>query len=79
MEDRGGHVVAVAGYDPEATDFAEPIRKLVGYTLLDGEEKEALEERAEMRDKAPLKFAYASADRSSAISPVTRINDGWWC
>ncbi len=52
VEERGGEVVGVASYAPDATDFAEPIRKLVGYTLLTPAEKEALEERADMERRA---------------------------
>jgi len=52
VEDRGGHVVAVASYDPKATDFAEPIRRLVGWTLLNSAEKQAIAVRQEMRDQA---------------------------
>jgi branched-chain amino acid transport system substrate-binding protein len=36
VEQRGGVVVGIASYDPDATDFGEPIRKLVGYSLLSG-------------------------------------------
>jgi ABC-type branched-subunit amino acid transport system substrate-binding protein len=52
VEERGGEIVAVAAYDPEATDFAEPIRRLVGYVLLSEEEEELLEERESMRRDA---------------------------
>jgi len=52
VEDRGGYIVGVASYDPEATDFAEPIRRLVGYSLLTGEEKLAIEERKKMLHSA---------------------------
>jgi ABC-type branched-subunit amino acid transport system substrate-binding protein len=48
VEDRGGFVVAIASYDPDATDFAEPIRQLVGYALVGADEKAAIEERDEM-------------------------------
>ena len=40
--------LGVAGYDPKATDFAESIRRLVGYELLNGEERELLKEREKM-------------------------------
>jgi len=46
VRERGGQIVAVAGYDPVATDFNDPIRKLVGYDLLTPNEQLALEERA---------------------------------
>ncbi len=52
VEARGGRVVGIASYDPEATDFAGPIRRLVGYEMLTPGEKEALEERAKMMRRA---------------------------
>jgi ABC-type branched-subunit amino acid transport system substrate-binding protein len=52
VEERGGRVVGVASYDPQATDFAEPIRRLAGYTLLDPEEKRLIAEREEMSRQA---------------------------
>jgi ABC-type branched-subunit amino acid transport system substrate-binding protein len=42
---RGGYVVAAAAYDPTATDFAEPIRRMIGYQLLNAVERKALAER----------------------------------
>ena len=39
---RGGSVVAVASFSAKATDFGAAIRQLVGYTLLDAEEKSLL-------------------------------------
>lgn len=48
VEAQGGLIVGVAGYDPKATDFAEPIRKLVGYELLNEEERGLLKEREKM-------------------------------
>lgn len=52
VEERGGQVVGVASYDPGATDFATPIRNLVGYRLLDDSQKAALKVRDEMRRQA---------------------------
>jgi ABC-type branched-subunit amino acid transport system substrate-binding protein len=52
VEERGGRVVGVASYDPQATDFAEPIRRLAGYTLLGPEEKRLIAEREEMLQQA---------------------------
>jgi ABC-type branched-subunit amino acid transport system substrate-binding protein len=45
VEARGGHVVAASSYEPEATDFAEPIRRMIGFPLLTWEERKAIEER----------------------------------
>ncbi|MDP6980847.1 MAG: penicillin-binding protein activator [Myxococcota bacterium] len=41
----GGKVVASSGYDITATDFAEPIRNMIGFALLTRAEKAALENR----------------------------------
>jgi ABC-type branched-subunit amino acid transport system substrate-binding protein len=46
VDEAGGWVVAVSSYDPTATDFAEPIRRMIGYQLLTPAEESALEERA---------------------------------
>jgi ABC-type branched-subunit amino acid transport system substrate-binding protein len=71
VEQRGGRVVSVASYDPEATDFAEPIRRLVGYELLTDGEKQALRERDEMERKArrlPLEEAAALREEARALT-----------
>ncbi len=47
VEERGGSLVALSSYDPEATDFAEPIRRMIGYSLLTPSEKKALKERSD--------------------------------
>ncbi len=52
IEARGGRVVGVESYDPKATDFGEPIRRLVGYKLLDAEEKSLLATRDAMLERA---------------------------
>src|SRR6185503_729342 len=52
VEARGGSVVAVASFDPAAKDFGAPIRQLVGYSLLDAEEKSLLATRDGMLERA---------------------------
>jgi ABC-type branched-subunit amino acid transport system substrate-binding protein len=52
VEEHGGEIVAVAAYDPEATDFGEPIRRLVGYVLLSEQEKALIQQREAIRRKA---------------------------
>jgi branched-chain amino acid transport system substrate-binding protein len=52
VDRQGGWVVAASAYDPDATDFADPIRNLVGYQLLTPLEEQALEERAGMLRRA---------------------------
>jgi len=71
VEDRGGHIVAVASYDPDATDFADPIRHLVGYTMLSNEQKAKIAERKEMRDQArrlPPEEALALREEAKALT-----------
>jgi ABC-type branched-subunit amino acid transport system substrate-binding protein/predicted negative regulator of RcsB-dependent stress response len=69
VEARGGRVTAVAPFDPEATDFAEPIRRLVGYTLMSDEEKRLVGQREAMLDRARrLPTAEARALRQQARS-----------
>ena len=41
----GGMVVASSGYETDATDFAKPIRDMVGFTLLTQGERDAIERR----------------------------------
>jgi ABC-type branched-subunit amino acid transport system substrate-binding protein len=52
VEEMGGSVVAVSAYDPAATDFADPIRQLLGYTLLSPPEEAALAQRAGLERRA---------------------------
>lgn len=42
---QGGSVVASSGYETDATDFAQPIRDMIGFKLLTQNEKDALERR----------------------------------
>ena len=48
VEERGGRVVALAAYDPEAVDFGDSIRRLVGYELLTAEETVLIVEREKL-------------------------------
>ncbi len=52
VEELGGHVVAVSSYSPEATDFADAIRRMIGYSLLTRGEKVALKERDALMRRA---------------------------
>ncbi len=71
VEARGGEIVGVASYEPDATDFADPIRRLVGYVLLTDEEKELIKERDVMRRRArrlPPEEARALRDEALALT-----------
>ncbi|MBW2384449.1 MAG: penicillin-binding protein activator [Deltaproteobacteria bacterium] len=45
VEERGGQIVAAAGYEPDATDMSDAIRAMIGYSLLTPNERVALQER----------------------------------
>ncbi|MCL4686697.1 penicillin-binding protein activator [Myxococcota bacterium] len=45
IEARGARVVGVAGYVPGSRDLSGPIRQLVGWTLLDAEQRARLQQR----------------------------------
>ena len=45
VSETNGMVVASSGYEVDATDFAEPIRNMIGFTLLTREERAVLERR----------------------------------
>ncbi|MGI9590358.1 MAG: ABC transporter substrate-binding protein [Myxococcota bacterium] len=68
-EARGGEIVGVASYDPEATDFGESIRSLVGYDLIDDETRSLLRKRERMLKRARrLPDAEARSLRAAARS-----------
>jgi ABC-type branched-subunit amino acid transport system substrate-binding protein len=52
VERRGGRIVGAAGYDVDATDFAAPIRSLVGFQLLGSAERAAIRKRDQLLDQA---------------------------
>ncbi|MEZ4215934.1 MAG: penicillin-binding protein activator [Myxococcota bacterium] len=51
VEARGGYVVAASSYDPSSTDFAEPIRRMIGFTLLTPAEQAAVRDRDAALDR----------------------------
>jgi ABC-type branched-subunit amino acid transport system substrate-binding protein len=74
IEERGGVLVGVAGYDPEATDFSDSIRRLVGYVLLSEREKESIRERDRLRDRAkrlPADQARELRDQAAELTGPT--------
>jgi ABC-type branched-subunit amino acid transport system substrate-binding protein len=73
VEARGGRVVAVASFDAKATDFGAAIKQLVGYSLLDAEEKSLLATRDGMLERArKLPPDQARELRAKARSLTTR-------
>ncbi len=67
VEARGGEVVAVAHYPIGATDFAAPIRRMIGYELLPQAALGALAERERLLKRAKrLPYAEAEALRTEA-------------
>jgi len=49
---RGGKMVAASSYDPNATDFSDPIRDMIGYRFLTNLERKALAERVRVVEAA---------------------------
>lgn len=71
VERRGGSVVSIASYEPDATDFGGPIRKLVGYDMLDAGQKKALKEREDMEKRArrlPVEEAAALREKAKELT-----------
>ena len=67
VEARGSEVVGVAAYDVAATDFAEPIRRLAGWTMLSKAQENALAARSDLLDRAKRRPpAEAAAMRAQA-------------
>ncbi len=52
VEGRGGEIVGVGRYADNATDFAAPIRRLIGFEFLNGAQRGALAERAKLVKRA---------------------------
>lgn len=83
VEARGGRIVGVSGYAPGGRDLAAPIRNLVGWSLLDDEQKKQLARRdaeqaqaaaagappAEARAAVPAGFAVAEP-APDALPPI---------
>jgi branched-chain amino acid transport system substrate-binding protein len=71
LERRGGQVTGVAAYDVEATDFAEPIRKLIGFQLLSEGQNAALARRQSLRETAKRRPPKAARELRAAAANVT--------
>lgn len=52
LERAGAEVVGVSSYDPESTDFADPIRSLVGFDFMSPEARSLLQKRDRLLDRA---------------------------
>ncbi len=67
VEARGAEVVGVARYPLDATDFAQSIRRLIGFDFLSGAQSGALQERARLLKRAKrLPAEKAKAMRAKA-------------
>ena len=71
VEARGGEIVGAARYAPEATDFAKPIRRLVGYEMLSRSAITALRERDRMRKRAKRLPPDAAAELRAEADALT--------
>jgi ABC-type branched-subunit amino acid transport system substrate-binding protein len=75
VEARGGEVVAVARYPVGATDFAAPIRRMIGYELLPSGTLAALAEREKLLKRAK-RLPYAEAEELRAEARALTGPDG---
>lgn len=73
VEARGARVVGVARYEPRATDFRDPIRRLTGHLLLDDAQKQALRERQKILNHAkrvgPEEAALLREEAAAILGP----------
>ncbi|MFP8876593.1 MAG: penicillin-binding protein activator, partial [Myxococcota bacterium] len=76
VERASGQIVGVAAYDPVATDFADPIRSLVGYALLERRERALLAERSELTRRARRVPAEEALLLEYQAAQLVRA-DGW--
>ncbi|MCP5057250.1 MAG: tetratricopeptide repeat protein [bacterium] len=73
VEARGGQVVGVGRYASDATDFRDPIRRLIGFEFLTGGQQQALAERGRLRKRAkrlpPEEAAELRAEAAELVAP----------
>jgi len=67
VEARGGRVVGVSGYAPGSRDLAAPIRNLVGWSLLDEDQKQRLAEREAEQARAAAAGAVPAGAAPRAV------------
>jgi len=73
VEAHGGEVVGVASYKPTATDFAGPIRSMIGYSLLTPEEKSLLKARDQLRLRAKRMPLEEAIEVRAALDLLTTL------
>lgn len=71
VEARGGEVVAVGSYETGLTDFADPIRRMLGFVLLSPEERAAVAERGRLLEQAARAPAPEAADLHARATAIT--------
>jgi ABC-type branched-subunit amino acid transport system substrate-binding protein len=71
LERRGARVAGVAAYDVEATDFSDPIRKLIGFQLLSEGQKAALARRRGLLETAKRRPPKAARELREAAANLT--------
>jgi ABC-type branched-subunit amino acid transport system substrate-binding protein len=75
VEAGGGSVVGVAGYDPDATDFAQPIRRIIGFEFLKNAERSALAERKKLLKRARRMPPERAAELREEAAEITGPRD----
>jgi ABC-type branched-subunit amino acid transport system substrate-binding protein len=71
VEAEGGTVVGVAAYEPEATDFAQPIRHIIGYEFMSLGERSALAERKRLLKRAQRMPPERAAELREEAAAIT--------
>lgn len=71
VEAHGGQVVGVGRYASDATDFREPIRRLIGFEFLSRGQQQALAERRRMQKRAKRLPAEPAAELREEARELT--------
>ncbi len=71
VEARGGSVVGVAAYDLEATDYAQPIRRIIGFEFTSAGERAALEKRKKLLKRAQRMPPERAAELREEAAEIT--------
>ncbi len=75
VEQRGGRIVGAAGYAVDATDFAGPIRSLVGFQLLSPGQEAAIRKRDELLDQAKRSTRERAAELRAEAAEILGPGD----
>lgn len=75
-EARGASITGIASYPSDATDFADPIRRLTGHLLLSDGEREALRAREQLLTRAKRVTPEEAAELRARAAATTAPDGG---